>query len=87
MLQDYHMTRVTFGVSTSSFAANTVFPRNLATARFYFKAQFGAATIRGQRLLISTRTCTNSFNNNYLYRDFQVRCPRPLECDSTHAQK
>ena len=26
---------------------NTVFPRNLAAARFYFKAQFGAATIRG----------------------------------------
>ena len=26
----------------------TVFPRNLAAARFYFKAPFGAATIRGQ---------------------------------------
>ena len=26
----------------------TVFPRNLAAARFYFKAQFGAATIRGR---------------------------------------
>ena len=28
----------------------TVFPRNLAAARFYFKAPFGAATIRGRRL-------------------------------------
>ena len=26
----------------------TVFPRNLAVARFYFKAPFGAATIRGR---------------------------------------
>ena len=26
----------------------TVFPRNLAAARFYFKAPFGAATIRGR---------------------------------------
>ena len=26
---------------------NTVFPRNLAAAGFYFKATFGAATIRG----------------------------------------
>ena len=26
----------------------TVFPRNLAAARFYFKVLFGAATIRGQ---------------------------------------
>ena len=30
------------------YLANTVFPRNLAAARFYFKAQFGAATIRGR---------------------------------------
>ena len=28
--------------------AITVFPRNLAAARFYFKAPFGAATIRGR---------------------------------------
>ena len=27
---------------------HTVFPRNLATARFYFKALFDAATIQGQ---------------------------------------
>ena len=27
---------------------STVFPRNLAAARFYFKAPFGAATIRGR---------------------------------------
>ena len=26
----------------------TVFPRNLAAARFYFEAPFGAATIRGR---------------------------------------
>ena len=26
----------------------TVFPRNLAAAEFYFKASFGAATIRGR---------------------------------------
>ena len=28
--------------------AITVYPRNLAAARFYFKAPFGAATIRGR---------------------------------------
>ena len=27
---------------------DTIFPRNLAAARIYFKAQFGAATIRGR---------------------------------------
>ena len=27
---------------------STVLPRNLATVRFYFKTQFGAATIRGR---------------------------------------
>ena len=34
----------------------TVFPRNLAAARFYFKALFGAATIRGRRQQRLTRT-------------------------------
>ena len=32
----------------SSSIPSTVFPRNLAAARFYFKAPFGAATIRGR---------------------------------------
>ena len=32
----------------SSVTPYTVFPRNLATAGFYFKAPFGAATIRGR---------------------------------------
>ena len=41
----------------------TVLPRNLAMARFYFyfKAPFGAATIRGRRLPRST--CVHSFSN------------------------
>ena len=41
----------------------TVFPRNLAAVGFYFKALFGAATIRGRRLQRSTRTRVHSFNN------------------------
>ena len=41
----------------------TVFPRNLAAARFYFKAPLGVTTIRGQRLQRSTRTRVPSFNN------------------------
>ena len=35
-------------MSIEIFYSYTVFPRNLAAARFYFKAPFGAATIRGQ---------------------------------------
>ena len=29
-------------------STDTIFPRNLAMARFYFKATFGAAKIQGQ---------------------------------------
>ena len=36
-------------ISMHTYATeHTVFPRNLAAARFYFKALFGAATIRGR---------------------------------------
>ena len=31
--------------NVTGLALHTVFPRNLAAARFYFKAPFGAATI------------------------------------------
>ena len=38
----------------------TVFPWNLAAARFYFKPLFGAATIQGRRVQGSIRTWTAS---------------------------
>ena len=36
------------GKSSKRKSVYTIFPRNLAAARFYFKAQFGVATIRGR---------------------------------------
>ena len=52
----------------------TVFPRNLAAARFYFKAPFGAATIRGRRLQRSTRTRVHSFNNKPICMHVKCAC-------------
>ena len=63
---------------------NTVFPRNLAVARFYFKAPFGAATIRG-RLDFEGGVYVHSFNNKPSC--LHVKCPcayrnccRPVPC-------
>ena len=49
-------------VNFASVCMYTVFPRNLAVVKFYFKALFGAATIRGQRLQRLTKyvSLTNS---------------------------
>ena len=43
-----------------------MFPRNLAVARFYFKAPFGVTTW-GQRLQRLTPMCIHSFNNKPIY--------------------
>ena len=51
----------------------TIFPRNLAKARFYFKAPFGAATIWGQYLQRSTCTHVHSFNNKPSC--MHIKCP------------
>ena len=59
--------------SKSTQTRDTVFPRNLAAARFYFKALFGAATIRGRRLQRSIRTHVHSFNNKPSC--MHVKCP------------
>ena len=46
----YHSLCITISLSVDySVIIHTVFPRNLAMARFYFKALFGAATIRGRQ--------------------------------------
>ena len=62
--------------------STTVFPRNLAAARFYFKAPFGATTIQGRRLQRSTCTRVHSFNNKPIC--MHVKCAytyvNPLPC-------
>ena len=66
---------------------NTVFPRNVATVRFYFKALFGGvARFRGRRLQRLTHMCIQSFNNKPICMHVKCICAytyiadNPLPC-------
>ena len=59
----------------------TVFPRNLAAARFYFEAPFGAVTIRGRCLQRFTRVRVHSFNTKPSCIHVNVRAHTEIAVD------